>query len=268
MDSQVRYMSLYLISSPPSSKYPSTYSRKATTSLAQRARAALAPILEAQVGTNPRIRVSAGRRFSSFGIKSTLTTLSSTLKPTATVNILAIQTFTRMGAPDHLLCPFGKSRHANAPTSPAEANKKGSNLEQSNTKRPSTLRNRYQGRYGPNQKSSWPSYPHLPISPPRFSTLKLSSSPHNTPTLQSREQPRFSRPVPLPAPSLPTCGTSFEPRFRPVCSSPSGLLVRTLPYSRLKPTWADDDERGPSEEGKEGVCGWSLGAEKRHGACW
>jgi len=129
MDSQVRYMSLYSFL-PRLALNTLDLLKKGTTSLAQRARAA-SRILEAQVGTNPRIRV---QQDDAFILWDKINFDDALEHPEADCNS---KHFGNTHSPEWvrrtISCARWEVEHANAPTSPAEANKKGSNLEQSNT---------------------------------------------------------------------------------------------------------------------------------------
>jgi hypothetical protein len=100
---------------------------------------------------------------------------------------------------------------------------------------------------------------HADISP-SFSTMKLSSSPHNADAVLG--PPQVLTPVPLPAPTLPPAN-KFEPRS-------AGALVAQwatragISVFEVEPTWADDDDRERTRRARRGSLD-SPGGGKGHG---
>jgi hypothetical protein len=84
---------------------------------------------------------------------------------------------------------------------------------------------------------------------PHFSTLKLSSSPHNADATVA-EPPQVLTPVPLPAPSLPPAN-KFEPRSAGVLVAQWAARAQ-ISIFEVEPTWADDDDRERARRARRG----------------
>jgi uncharacterized membrane protein YgcG len=222
--------------------------KKGTTPLAQRARAA-SRILEAQVGTNPRIRVQQDDAFVLWD------QIDFSEAPEHHENDLNSKLAGATHSPEWvrrtISCARWEVEHADAsPASPADTTKKDM-PERCTTNQPR-----------PKVVLAVLSTPS-DLSP-RFSTLKLNLSPHNV-GATNLEQPQVLTPVPLPAPSLPPAN-KFEPRSAGVLVAQWAARARITIFE-VEPTWADDDERERPRRARRGSIDspGGAGGGKAHG---
>ncbi|KAF8228665.1 hypothetical protein L208DRAFT_1379239 [Tricholoma matsutake] len=230
--------------------------KKGTTPLAHRARAA-SRMLEAQVGTNLRIRVQQDDAFVLWD-KIDFADVSEDLEN---------EFNSKHASPAHspewvrrtISCARWEVEHADTP--PASVSDATKEANQDSTPKSHT-----------NGVKSVTSKPKVVLAvlsartdlSPRFSNLKLSSSPHNT-DVAIPEAPQVLTPVPLPAPSLPPVN-KFEPRS-------AGVLVAQwaarahINIFEVEPTWADDDDRERPRRARRGSVDspGGIGGGKAHG---